>query len=216
MGQVLTSKVQYQNSARVGMSAQRRQKSSGLGVVMTGLGASEGMGKCVQSVDASLDQVLIVADQSLGNIVDTADGRDDPDLIADRRSSVFSPVTHEGLGLKRYDAGNSGVIGVLHLALEVGHHVVGVNPLAGFDILGGVPDGQAVFHDHVAFCDVLKSHLVALRDLLHRCGTAESGACGRGMEGNCYIINVVDLNKYRHGYLSFPGAIFCTALQINN
>ena len=86
---------------------------------------------------------------------------------------------------------------------------MGVNPLAGLDLLGGMPDRQAVFHDHVAFCDILQRHLVALGDVLHRCGTAESGACGCGMEGNCYIINIIDLNKYRHNYLSFPGANIC-------
>ena len=78
---------------------------------------------------------------------------------------------------------------------------MGVDPLPGLDLFRGMSDGQAVFHDHFADRDIPERHLVALRDVLHRSCTAKGGACGRGMEGNCYIINIVYLYKNGHNYL---------------
>ena len=201
MRKVLAAQVKDQNRACVGVPYQRRQEPPGLRMVMAGLRASEGMCESIEAVYVPLNEVLVVAHQCLGDVIHTADSGNDPDLVAACSPAVLPSVAHEGLRRKGLHFPDSRLVVVLHFAAEVRGHVVGVDPLAGLDLFSGMSNGQSVFHDHFADCNVLQCHLVPLRDLLHCRGTAKSGADRRGMEGDCYVINIIDLNKNRHVYL---------------
>ena len=76
MGQVLAAQREHQHSAGVGVADQRSQQLAGLGMVMAGLGAAEGMGEGVQAVDGAGDQILVVPHEGFGAVVDAADGGD--------------------------------------------------------------------------------------------------------------------------------------------
>ena len=111
------------------------------------------MRKCIESVDGTLHKVLIIADHFLCDIIDTAYGRDDPDLIADRRAAVFSAEAHKGLRLNFFREVEGRSIGILHLSFQICLHIVGVHPCTGLCICCRVTDGKAVFDDILTVFD---------------------------------------------------------------
>ena len=175
---------------------------TGLCVVMAGLGAAERMGEGIQPVDAAGHKVLIVAHERLCAVVDAADSRDDPDLVADGSAAVLAAVAHEGVRRGGGQRVHIGVIAVLDLTGEVRVDVVGVHPGAGHGVRRGVADGKAVFDDVFAAFDGRNGHLVALGDVLNGGdGGVIDGDCrafGDGMQGDDDVVLGVDLNGDRH------------------
>ena len=202
MGQVFAAQAQHQNRARVGVAHQRGQQLAGLCVVMAGLGAAERMGEGIQPVDAAGHKVLIVAHERLGAVVDAADSRDDPDLVADGSAAILAAVAHEGVRRGGGQRVHIGVIAVLDLTGEVRVDVVGVHPGAGHGVRRGVADGKAVFDDVFAAFDGRNGHLVALGNVLNGGdGGVIDGDCrafGDGMQGDDDVVLGVDLNGDRH------------------
>ena len=117
------------------------------------LAAAERMRECVESVDGTTDEVLIVADHLLCDVIDTADGRDDPDLISDRSAAVFSAESHEGLRLYFFREVEGRSIGILHLSFQICLHVVGVHPCASLCVCCRVTDCKAIFDDILTVFD---------------------------------------------------------------
>ena len=204
--QVLTAQMQHQNGGGIGVTDEGGQQLAGLCVVMAGLAAAEGMGEGVEALDGAGDEVLIVGHHLLGDVVDTADGGDDPDLVADGGAAILAAEAHEGLGLHLGQRGQlgGGVIAVLHLAGEVGVDIVGVHPSARLSVGGGVADGKAVLDDVLAVPDGLDCHLVALRDVLQRGdGKAvhlDEGALGNGMQSDNDVVDGADMDRLRHSF----------------
>ena len=97
--QILTAQAQHQHASRIGVAYQRCQQLSGLGMVLSHLAAAEWVGKRVQSVDASGDQMLVLLHQRGCDAVDTAHGGDDPEFVAHGGTPVFAAVTLKGSGL---------------------------------------------------------------------------------------------------------------------
>ena len=202
MGQVLAAQREHQHSAGIGVADQRSQQLAGLGMVMAGLGAAEGMGEGVQAVDGAGDQILVVPHEGFGAVVDAADGGDDPDLVADGGTAVLAAVAHESLRGRRDQWMYVGMVAVLDLAGQVGLDVVGVHPGAGHGVSGGMADGEAVLDDILACLDGSDGHLVALGDILNSGDGGvihgDSGALGDGVQGNDHVIFGVDLNSDGH------------------
>ena len=209
---VLAAQVQHQHAGRVGVADQGRQQLAGLGVVMAGLAAPEGVREGVQAVDAAGDQILVILHHLLGVLVDTAHHRDDPDLVADGRPAVLAAEAHKGLGLHPGQGGQigGGVIGILHLAREVGLDVVGVHPAAGLGVLGGMADGETVFDDVLPCLDGLDRHLMALGDIFqggHRQAVGlHQLPLGDGVQRDHYVVDGADMNCLRHS--SSPRQLF--------
>ena len=202
--QVLAAQMQHQNGGGIGVAHQRSQQLAGLCVVVAGLAAAEGMGEGVQTLDGAGDQILIVGNHLLGDIVHAAHGGDDPDLVADGGAAVLTAEAHKGLrlDLRQRSQIRGGVIAVLHLAGQVGVHVVGVHPGAGGGVCSGMTDGEAVLDDVLAVLNGLDCHLVTLRDIL-QCGDGKAvhlhqRALGNGVQGNDHIVDGADMNCLRH------------------
>ena len=93
-------------------------------------------------------------------------------------------------------------VAVLHLAGQVGVHVVGVHPGTVGGVCGGVTDGEAVLDDVLAVLNGLDCHLVTLRDIL-QCGDGKAvhlhqRALGNGMQSNDHVVDGADMNCLRH------------------
>ena len=206
MGQVLAAQRQHQNGSGIGVADQSGQQLAGLRMVMTGLAAAEGVGEGVEALDGAGDEVLIVGHHLLGDVVDTADGGDDPDLVADGGAAILAAEAHEGLGLHLGQRGQigGGVIAVFHLTGEVGVDIVGVHPGTRLGVGGGVADGEAVLDDVLAVLDGLDGHLVALRDVLQRGdGKAvhlDEGTLGNGMQSDNDVVDGADMDRLRHSF----------------
>ena len=164
------------------------------------------MGEGVQALDGAGDQILIVCHHLLGDVVDTAHGGNDPDLVADGGPAVFAAEAHKGLGfyLGQGAQVQGGVIAVLHLAGQVGVHVVGVHPGAGGGVGGGVADGEAVLDDVFAVLNGLDGHFMALGDILQR-GDGKAvhlhqSALGDGMQRDNDVVDGADMDCLRHNY----------------
>ena len=202
--QVLAAQMQHQNGGGIGVAHQRSQQLAGLCVVVTGLAAAEGMGEGVQTLDGAGDQILIVGNHLLGDIVHAAHGGDDPDLVADGGAAILAAEAHKGLrlDLRQRSQIRGGIIAVLHLAGQVGVHIMGVHPGAGGGVCGGVTDGETVLDDVLAVLNGLDCHLVTLRDIL-QCGDGKAvhlhqRALGNGVQGNDHIVDGADMNCLRH------------------
>ena len=129
------------------------KKLSCLCMICACLAAAERMRECIESVNGAFHKILIVANHFLCDIIDTAYGRDDPDLIADRRAAVFSTEAHKGLRLNFFREVEGRSIGILHLSFQICLHVVGVHPCTGLCICCRVTDGKAVFDDILTVFD---------------------------------------------------------------
>ena len=204
VGQVLAAEGKHQNSGSIGVAHQRSQQFAGLCMVMAGLAAAEGMGEGIQALDGTGDQILVICHHLFGNVVDTAHGGDDPDLVADGGAAVLAAEAHEGLRLHLGQRGQirGGVVAVLHLTGQVGVHIVGVHPGTRLGVSGGMTDGEAVLDDVLTVFDGLDSHLVALGDVL-QCGDGQAvhfhqRALGNGVQGNDHVVDGADMNCLRH------------------
>ena len=204
--QVLAAQMQHQNGSGIGVADQSGQQLAGLRMVMTGLAAAEGVGEGVEALNGTGDEVLIVGHHLLGDVVDTADGGDDPDLVADGGAAILAAEAHEGLGLHLGQRGQigGGVIAVFYLTGEVGVDIVGVHPGTRLSVGGGVADGEAVLDDVLAVLDGLDSHLMALRDVLQRGnGKAvhlDEGTLGNGMQSDNDVVDGADMDRLRHSF----------------
>ena len=202
--QVLAAQMEHEDRSGVRVADQRSQQLAGLGMVVAGLAAAKRMGESVQALDAAGDEVLVIGDHLLGDVVDTADGGDDPDLVADGSAAVLAAEAHKGLRgrLGQRSQIRRGVVAVLHLTGQVGVDVVGVHPGARLGICGGMADGEAVLDDVLAVPDGLHGHLVALRDIFQR-GNGQAvhlhqRALGDGVQRDHNIVDGADMNCLRH------------------
>ena len=204
-GQVFAAERKHQYAAGVRVAGQRRKQFAGLGVVGPGLGAAVRVRKGVQPFDAAGDKILIVPRQRLGDIVDTADSRDDPELIADGRTAVRPAEAHKALRRNGGQWVQVGGVGVFNLARKVGFEVVGVHPAAGGDVGRRVADREAVFDDVLAGADRRDGHLVTLGDILGCCdglpavGQFHRRAPRKGAQRHDDIVGRVDVDGERHG-----------------
>ena len=99
------------------------------------------------------------------------------------------------------------MVAIFDLAGQVGVHVVGVHPGAGYGVGGGMADGEAVLDDVFAFLDGGDGHLVALGDILH---SGDGGvvhghgrSLGDGMQRDHHIVAGIDFDSKRHERISF-------------
>ena len=95
--EVFAAECQAENAACVRMADQRGEKLSGLVEVAAQLAAAERMAPVIETVDGAGHHILVLLHDLFCDAVHAADDRDDPDLVADRGTAVFSTVAHEGL-----------------------------------------------------------------------------------------------------------------------
>ena len=194
---------QEQHARRIGVTRERHQQTTRLGVVGAGLRAAEGVRKVVDALERALDQVLSLLAHSACDLVDATDRGDDPQLIARGGAAVGAAEAHKGLGLNGIHDRVRGVVGVLDLTRKVGLHIMRVEPLAGLDVARHVSDGQAVLDDVLLRGNRAHGHLVALRDILHghdlaRTGDRDGGTLGERRQRNNHVIGRIDLDSVHY------------------
>ena len=181
---VFAAERQEQHTGRIGVTRERHQQTTRLGVVGAGLRAAEGMREVIDALERALDQILSLLAHSARGLVDAADRGDNPQLVARGGAAVGAAEAHKGLGLNGIHDRVRGVVRVLDLARKVGLHIMRVEPLTGLDIARHVSDGQAVLDDVLPRGNRTHGHLVALRDILHghdlaHAGNRDGGALGK-------------------------------------
>ena len=92
--------------------------------------------------------------EGLGNIVDAADRRDDPDLIAHAGFSVAAAESHEGPVLCGGRIRSLRGIAVIQHISEPGADVVDMHPAAGGDIFLCAANRISVFYDLFSGFDI--------------------------------------------------------------
>lgn len=202
--QVLAAQMEHEDRSGVRVADQRSQQLAGLGMVVAGLAAAKRMGEGVQTLDAAGDEVLVIGDHLLGDVVDTADGGDDPDLVADGSAAVLAAEAHKGLRgrLGQRSQIRCGVVAVLHLTGQVGVNVVGVHPGARLGICSGMADGKPYLMTFSPFRMGFTAILWPLRDVFQR-GDGQAvhlhqRALGDGVQRDHNIVDGADMNCLRH------------------
>ena len=200
---VFATERQEQHARRIGVTRERHQQTTRLGMVGTGLRAAEGMREVVDTLERALDQVLSLLAHSACDLVDATDRGDNPQLVARGGTAIGTTEAHKGLGLNGIYNRVRGVVGVLDLTRKVGLHIVRVEPLAGLDIARHVPDGQTVLDDVLPRGNRAHGHLVTLRDILHghnlaHAGNRDSGTLGERRQRNDHVIGRIDLDSVHY------------------
>ena len=106
--------------------------------------------------------------KTAAEVVDAADGRDHPDVVADADLSVGAAVAHERAGvggfLHRLELR---FVRVLQQIAEIGCDVVRVHVVALGDVARGMSDGHAVLDYVLAVLEVAQGVLVSVLADLH-------------------------------------------------
>ena len=92
---VFTPKPEDKNCGCIWMVDQICKNLSGMFLIITHLRTTIRMGKCNDTVNVICNIILGRFFNGLGNIVHTADGRDDPDFISHCGTSVFAAISLE-------------------------------------------------------------------------------------------------------------------------
>ena len=149
------------------MSDQCGQKFSGLHQVVAELAAAERMTIVVNSVNRTLDEILILLDELLCDSVDTAYDRDDPELITNGSAAILSQIAHESLRSNFRKIIDFVIVIILAALRETGLDIVCVYPFADFDVAGRNGDFIAVLDDRGTFLDFLQSDLMTASNVFY-------------------------------------------------
>ena len=208
MRAVLAAQRQEQHAAGVGVAREGNQQLLGLVVVRTGLRATKGVREVADAAHGAMHEVRALLHHRASHLVHAAHRGDDPDLVARGGAAIRATEAHERLGihvLGLHGTARRRVVAVLHLAGEVGLHVVRVQPGTRHDIGNDVADGQAVLDDRVTGGQRAHGHLVALRDVLdrrdgaHAVGHLEGLALRDRAKGHDHVVGGIDVYKGVHG-----------------
>ena len=135
-------------------------------MVLSHLAAAEGVGKRVQSVDASGDQMLVLLHQRGCDAVDTAHGGDDPEFVAHGGTPVFAAVALKGSGLYRRQWIDPMIVCIVRTLAESGAHVMDMDPGSRRDLCLCNADRIAVLDDGFALADRTQGNLMPPGDVL--------------------------------------------------
>ncbi len=176
------------------------QELLGVGVVLAQLAAAVGMHEAVDAVHPVAVGFLRQALQGLGRAVDTADGVDNPHLVADADLAVLPAVAHEGGFPVQGQLAGYRLVGVVQHAGQVGFDVMGVHPHPRVDGRRGVADGEGVLDDVGPFGDLAQGELVARGNILRQ-GHAQAGlSLFQGLQGDAHVVFLIDADKSGHPF----------------
>ena len=202
-GAVLTSQPHQQHAADVGMGAKVRQNLPGVFLIVPHLAASVGVREGVHMINAFADQILEFPLQSLGDVIDTAHGGQDPQLIADANPPVLPGVAQKGsLRHPGHFRFRSRLPGVLQRFGQVGLQVLYVDMASLRDGFCRVTDGKAVFDDVLPFRDIPDRDLVSGgnvlpgREVHSRKIDFVSG--GQGLQSYRHVVRGMNAQDRRH------------------
>ena len=178
---------------------QIRQNGSGVFLIVAHLRASVRVGEGNNLLHTACDVSIGLLCDSLCHIVDTANGGNDPDLIAHTHLAVGpykalkeSLPLHRLLHLHR-------LVGILQQVAQTGLKIVHVDPLALAHGHLHRANGTAVFDHRLSLCQILQCHLMTCRDLSHG---RDSFPCHVDLCPHCYGIdchcNIVSLIDSKH------------------
>ena len=154
---IFASETEHEHAACVWVVDHSAKDVLRCGLVVAQLGAAEGVREifCARKLC-----------QLFGDLIYTADGVDDPDIVSDTDLTVLADVAHKGeVAVGLFVVALCILIGVIKLARKVGLDVVGVDVLARLDILGRVTDRLTVFYYVLAVFDIAKGVFVTVREV---------------------------------------------------
>ena len=205
-GVVFTAEGEDQNAAGVRVADQARQNGSGRLMVLTELGASEGVGPRIGSLVVFVFGKILLRplDELFGGHVHAPHRGNDPDLVAnadlpigpfeglDRRNGVF-PALCPPVRLLLERIADIQVIVILIMFAQAGRCVMGVHVFTDCDILGGDTHRRTVFDDRFSLSGHSQCDLVTSTDILeHGHGEIPDDDRFSLFEG---------MNRYRDGIL---------------
>ena len=156
--------------------------------------------------------------------VHAADSRDDPGLVADADAAVLAQIAVKRIGFIELHLRVMclcRLILVVQQVTELALDVVRVHPRARLDIFLGRADGEAVFHDILAFFDGLDGHFMPGRDIAERRiglpAQSDGLALLDGAHGHGDVIFGMDAEKFQfcHTYACFPSSSMCAFAPIS-
>ena len=161
------------------------------------------MGKGIEAIDGAGHQILVLRHQCLGDVVDAADGGNDPDLVADTHLAIMAMESHEGSGGSLFRKSQFRVIGIFQLSFEICFHIVGMYPVTGGNGRCCMADREAILHNVFSVLNRSQRHLVTLGNLYSSCNAFKYCSSGNGSQGHSHIVIRVDMDKIRHDSSSF-------------
>ena len=131
-------------------------------LIIAHLGAAVGVWKRGDLIDLFRKIHLGLPFDGGCHVIDTAYGRDDPDIVADADFAVRPPVALEKYGLRRRDRSALPVIGIGEHIPQPCPQIVGMDPCACRHRLFGKSDGASVLDHLPALREICQSKLMPL------------------------------------------------------
>ena len=158
------------------------------------------MGKGIESVNTAAYHVLMITNQILRHAVDAAYRRDDPDLIANSRTSVFTAIAKKGSRCCLWGREYLMPVDITDRFRKPGTYIMYVYPGSLFNIFFGKTDRIAVFDDRLPGPDRLEGDLMTPADifacLYQGPGDEKFFSFPDILKGNGDIIIWMDLNQF--------------------
>ena len=189
---IFAAQPQHQHAADVGVRRQIRQNRARILLIIAHLRAAVGVREGTDTLHAAADKLLRRTFQLAGNVVDAADGGQNPQLIAHADAPVFARIAHERRCRNFWNRRVRRVIFIRQLAGQAGVQIVDMHMRADGNILLRVANREAILDDLFARLDGEKRHLMpggnvrdrGERNAIHRHGLPG----GQGGQGDCHIV----------------------------
>ena len=155
-------------------------------------------------IDSGTNKKLHIPFQHLCYVIDTADRRQDPQLVADPDPPVLPRVAQECPGRHFRQLCFLGRIpGIGQGFRQIGFQILDMHMGPPGNRFYGMTDGKTILDDVFSLCNVAKSNLMAGGNLLHGGNTAlrqgKDGARSQGFQSNRHIVRRIDTKESRHG-----------------
>ena len=102
------------------------------------------------------------------NVVDTANGGDDPDFVSNTGFSIGSSVPVKKTFFCGFQKRMLFLVGIVQKIPKSGLHIMCVNPGSCRNVLSGIPDGGAIFDHSFTGADFFQGKFMSLRNIFQQ------------------------------------------------
>ena len=163
---VLAAKTEHKHATRIRMPDQISENCTRHLLVVAHLRAAVWMWEGTDRINARAQKALCGAFNGSSGIIDTTNGRDDPDFVAHADGSIASSISVKIAWRCGGRCGCLWGINIIQKLAETGFHIVRMYPCTGRNVLCGGADRIAVFYHRIALGVCLQGKFVSLRNVL--------------------------------------------------